>query len=227
MQEIHGDLSPNRNESQVEDHKAVFKPRAFFNPRAFFTPRYYFPINTPSHSTYILSFLEALFLPISEANFEVFVTQLRRSVPYMSLLIPHYFTASLAFKVSIGFPISALIGLIRHLESVEQGGGEEWTGSKCQRSLNKRQLSIKDDSPSFSIRGTNIFGQSKCLTLRDVGESLWLTFFFFFKEFHFLFIYLFIYLYFWLCWAFVSVRGLSLVAASGGHSSSRCAGLSI
>ena len=40
-----------------------------------------------------------------------------------------------------------------------------------------------------------------------------------------LFIYLFMYL--WLCWVFVSVRGLSLVAASGGHSSSRCAGLSL
>ena len=38
-------------------------------------------------------------------------------------------------------------------------------------------------------------------------------------------IYLFIYL--WLCWVFVSVRGLSLVAASGGHSSSRCAGFSL
>ena len=38
---------------------------------------------------------------------------------------------------------------------------------------------------------------------------------------------LFIYLYFWLCWVFVSVRGLSLVAASGGHSSSRCTGLSL
>ena len=37
--------------------------------------------------------------------------------------------------------------------------------------------------------------------------------------------YLFIYL--WLCWVFVSVRGLSLVVASGGHSSSRCAGLSL
>ena len=36
----------------------------------------------------------------------------------------------------------------------------------------------------------------------------------------------FFYFYFWLCWVFVSVRGLSLVAASGGHSSSRCAGLS-
>ena len=39
-------------------------------------------------------------------------------------------------------------------------------------------------------------------------------------------IYLFIYL-FWLCWVFVSVRGLPLVAASGGHPSSRCAGLSL
>ena len=44
-----------------------------------------------------------------------------------------------------------------------------------------------------------------------------------------LFIYLFIYLpiYLWLCWVFISVRGLSLVVASGGHSSSRCAGLSL
>ena len=45
----------------------------------------------------------------------------------------------------------------------------------------------------------------------------------------FLNIYLFIYLftYLWLCWVFVSVRGLSLVVASRGHSSSRCAGLSL
>ena len=46
--------------------------------------------------------------------------------------------------------------------------------------------------------------------------------FFFFKEIHVL---LFIYL--WLCWVFVSVRGLSPVAASGDHSSSRCMGLSL
>ena len=45
---------------------------------------------------------------------------------------------------------------------------------------------------------------------------------FFFLTFRF--IYLFIYL--WLCWVFISVQGLSPVAASGGHSSSRCAGLS-
>ena len=48
--------------------------------------------------------------------------------------------------------------------------------------------------------------------------SIWAYFFL-------IFIYLFIYL--WLCWVFVSVRGLSLVAASGGHSSSRWAGLSL
>ena len=41
------------------------------------------------------------------------------------------------------------------------------------------------------------------------------------KFFFFNFIYL------RLCWVFVPVRGLSLVAASGGHSSSRCAGLSL
>ena len=40
-------------------------------------------------------------------------------------------------------------------------------------------------------------------------------------------IYFFIYLFFGLCWVFVSVRGLPLAAASGGHSSSRCAGLSL
>ena len=36
-----------------------------------------------------------------------------------------------------------------------------------------------------------------------------------------------LFIYFWLCWVFVSVQGVSLVAASGGHSSSRCAGLSL
>ena len=52
--------------------------------------------------------------------------------------------------------------------------------------------------------------------------------FFFFKGFFLkklLFIYLFIY--FWLRWVFISVRGLSQAVASGGHSLSRCAGLSL
>ena len=51
-------------------------------------------------------------------------------------------------------------------------------------------------------------------------DSLQIFFFFNF--------YLFIlFIYFWLCWVFVSVQGLSLVVASGGHSSLRCAGLSL
>ena len=45
-------------------------------------------------------------------------------------------------------------------------------------------------------------------------------------KFFLIFIYLFIF-YLWLCWVFVSVRGLSLVVASGDHSSSWCAGLSL
>ena len=45
--------------------------------------------------------------------------------------------------------------------------------------------------------------------------------------FLFFFLILGLFIYLWLCWVFVSVRGLSLVAASGGHSSSRCAGLSL
>ena len=42
-----------------------------------------------------------------------------------------------------------------------------------------------------------------------------------------LFLKVYLFIYFWLCWVFVSVRGLSLIAASGGHSSSRCEGLSL
>ena len=53
-----------------------------------------------------------------------------------------------------------------------------------------------------------------------------LPFLFLYSSFFFFnFIYLFIY--FWVCWVFVSVRGLSLVVASGVHSSSRCAGLTL
>ena len=57
--------------------------------------------------------------------------------------------------------------------------------------------------------------------LEPVSPALAGRFFFFF----FFLINLLIYL--WLCWVFVSVRGLSLVVASRGHSSSRCAGLSL
>ena len=52
--------------------------------------------------------------------------------------------------------------------------------------------------------------------------SVFLSFFFFFVIYVFLF-----FKNLWLCWVFISVRGLSLVVASGGHSSLRCAGLSL
>ena len=63
--------------------------------------------------------------------------------------------------------------------------------------------------------------------IRVIPNPIWLVsfFIFFFKLWVYLFIYLFIYL--WLCWVLVSVRGLPLVAVSGGHSSSQCAGLSL
>ena len=48
-----------------------------------------------------------------------------------------------------------------------------------------------------------------------------------FITFFFFFVYIDLFIYFWLCWVFVSVRGLSLVVASGDHSSSQCAGLSL
>ena len=59
----------------------------------------------------------------------------------------------------------------------------------------------------------------RCCTwaFSSCGEQ-WLLFFFF----KCISIYLFL-----LCWVFVSVLGLSLVVASGGHSWSRCAGLSL
>ena len=63
----------------------------------------------------------------------------------------------------------------------------------------------------------------KAIVFFRLGEVV--CFVFFLTLFFLNFIYLFIYL--WLCWVFISVRGLSLVAASGGHSSSRCAGLSL
>ena len=56
------------------------------------------------------------------------------------------------------------------------------------------------------------------------GEAQFFFFFFFNK---FFFFNLFIIYLFMSVLVFVSVRGLSLVAASGGHSSSRCAGLSL
>ena len=77
------------------------------------------------------------------------------------------------------------------------------------------------------------------LTVDDVdldllGEMTWLSAFLATKLLFFL---LFVhyplealkilFFFFWLCWVFVAARGLSLVAASGGYSSLRCAGFSL
>ena len=72
---------------------------------------------------------------------------------------------------------------------------------------------------SFSMSSCNFgmpvgWGVLRVFLLCHLGQT---SFFFL--------IYLLIYL--WLCWVFVSVWGLFLVAASGGHSSSQCAGLSL
>ena len=100
-------------------------------------------------------------------------------------------------------------------------------------------------SPTFGVVSVLDFGHSNryvtvshcCFSLQfpdDVGcgsfRMLVCHLYIFFGEvsvkvFDPLFIYLFIYL--WLRWVFVCVRGLPLVAASGGHSSLRCAGLSL
>ena len=83
----------------------------------------------------------------------------------------------------------------------------------------------------LGMRRTSLFRLCVCVCVCSLKEGCggdnslkWfdVVSFFFFLE-----IYLFLFIYFWLCWVFVSVRGLSLVAASEGHSSSRCAGLSL
>ena len=70
------------------------------------------------------------------------------------------------------------------------------------------------------------------LQLALQGKNSYSFFFFFLKSqsphlFYFILFFFNLFIYFWLCWVFVSVRGLSPVAASGGLSSSRCAGLSL
>ena len=75
-----------------------------------------------------------------------------------------------------------------------------------------------------SISWANFFLIVLSVNERQVLKSQVYIYIYIFFNFIYLFIYLF---YLWLCWVFVSVRGLSLVAASGGHSSSRCAGLSL
>ena len=82
---------------------------------------------------------------------------------------------------------------------------------------------------SSSVSHSGCLRQLRFLLVAAAGEHMWLKMnrsavSFFLNKFIYLF--LFIY-YFWLCWVFVAVRRLSLVAASGGYSSLWCAGFSL
>ena len=74
-----------------------------------------------------------------------------------------------------------------------------------------------------------LFLYKRCITTWIVFCSLSLLtfafFFFFFKGIPFFLFFIYLFIYFWLRWVLASVRGPSPVAACGGHSSSRCAGL--
>ena len=84
-----------------------------------------------------------------------------------------------------------------------------------------------------------MLAHSICFSLSDLLHSVWqtlgpstslhITQFYGWVIFHCIYVphLFFIFLNFWLCWVFISVRGLSVVVARGGHSSSRCVGLSL
>ena len=121
-------------------------------------------------------------------------------------------------------------GVVRSLSQLSRWDGHsgsevevgQWEGNRFPRCLGDRVdwsgccCGDSSDDKDDDVNWVMLFTES----LFVPGSKLFITvlFFFFFN-----FIYLF---YLWLCWVFVSVRGLSLVVASGGRSSSRCAGLS-
>ena len=78
----------------------------------------------------------------------------------------------------------------------------------------------KVDLSAFRTRGNQLCGLISGI-IRATSEVRGLQ-----EDSVFCLYFMYLFIYFWLCWVFVSVRGLSLVAASGGHSSLRCAGLS-
>ena len=75
---------------------------------------------------------------------------------------------------------------------------------------------------NFNLHADHLWILSKCRICYRRSEVEPKTVHFFFRNYYYLFI-----IYFWLCWVFVSVRGLSLVVESRDHSSSRCAGFSL
>ena len=91
------------------------------------------------------------------------------------------------------------------------------SGSYDKRALNREAYQEHPITTKQRFNSWTLFHSTVCHKIIFIRFTIFSPFF--------LFLILFIYL--WLCWVFVSVRGLPLVAASGGHSSSRCAGLSL
>ena len=84
-----------------------------------------------------------------------------------------------------------------------------------------RGLEEVDKRPSFEGHWESISypkGKPGIRDLCSINRGRGRLFFSFFNKFIYLF---------WLCWVFVATHRLSLVAASGGYSSLRCAGFSL
>ena len=92
--------------------------------------------------------------------------------------------------------------------------------SPKKESLKKFFLRSKILDDNINISRT---GEIKC-SMIQVAFGLKIKLFFFFNDILVCLHSFYVCMYVWLCWVFVSVRGLSLVVASGGHSSSRCGG---
>ena len=110
---------------------------------------------------------------------------------------------------------------VASMTELQHGLASLWT---CLLSTSHSKQSGEERSPRRTMAWISLLIDSSTVLV------FWVLFCFVFLFFCFLnllFIYLFLYIYFWLCWVFVSVRGLSLVAASGGYSSLRCVGFSL
>ena len=98
---------------------------------------------------------------------------------------------------------------------------EHSSGFKANNLLAFFMMYIRPQEQALGEKTTPNQEPNRELVFQNLIYSKLLLFFYFKGNAIYLFIYL------WLCWVFVSMRGLPLVAASGVHSSSRHAGLSL
>ena len=83
--------------------------------------------------------------------------------------------------------------------------------------MNREEQRTVFPFPTADFQLKQVQGEGWDLVFFGFGFGFfWILFFVFFLNN--------LFIYFWLCWVFVSVRGLSPAAASGGHSPPRCAG---